>query len=148
MSTATKTKKKHIQELREQATSQEAKIMNLLQWDYERYCLFKYKAGLAFLDDYCEDDEELYKLLESSRTWWGWWKNHWLSRDASFVNPELVSHLSKIHVAYRVSTYRELHNVRELLEVLKVPDVIIDAACYQNEKSVNPITQRVVFGNH
>jgi hypothetical protein len=65
-----------------------ASIMALLNWDEMDYAQFVYEQGLAYIRAYLRDVQ--YRdynigVLERSKTFWTWWKNHWAQRDEMFI---------------------------------------------------------------
>lgn len=61
------------------------KILNMLNWDALEYGQLQYEFGLTYLRAYIPDDLQAIDLLERSKTFWAWWRNHWTLRDAQFI---------------------------------------------------------------
>ena len=60
-------------------------VCELLKWQEEHYAQFVWDCGLEYLRHYLPGDEHSVKMLEYSRVFWAWWKNHWANRDENFI---------------------------------------------------------------
>jgi hypothetical protein len=75
----------HISQRRLVSLSNMHQVLFLLNWSELRYCWHKYRQGLAYLKAVTGADEGAYHALERSATYWGWWKNHWATREEEFI---------------------------------------------------------------
>lgn len=94
---------------KERAIRLKYRVMEMLRWTEVEFGEFQYTQGMAWLQAYLLDDSYGVGIMEQSRTFWNWWKNHWTNRDESFVRN--VNYLSR-EVALQV--YAELHDGRIL----------------------------------
>jgi hypothetical protein len=87
-------------------------VMELLEWNLMKYCMFKYECGLAYLNAYLQGDPVSIDLLQRSAAYWGWWKLHWYIREKEYLQ------LCKMHgdkgIHARRSMFMIVHNPNDL----------------------------------
>lgn len=83
----------HTSIMQQMAQSQKKQICELLNIEEEQYAQMQYEAGLEYLEAYLGNDQWAIDELERSKLYWSWWKNHWVARDAQYLenNPHLLS---------------------------------------------------------
>lgn len=87
---------------KERAQQLKQAVIALLQWTEMQYAEFQYEQGTKYLHAYLKGDEYCVRIMEDSRIFWNWWKNHWTIRDAEFI-----------HIANQV-TIRRTEIIRQL----------------------------------
>lgn len=75
----------HIEARKQQALDGMQVIMRLLNWNEQQYCDYLYDCGVEYLRYLMPDDADGITNMERSGIFWKWWKNHWASRDAAFI---------------------------------------------------------------
>ncbi|MBS1740703.1 MAG: hypothetical protein JST88_09200 [Bacteroidetes bacterium] len=92
-------------------------VMALLGINQEAYCWQKYLNGLAWMRLYLRpSDEQALYWLERSKEFWGWWKNEWNAREASFTDNS--EHLYRLQLHTRRKAWNALHNPAALASEL------------------------------
>lgn len=82
-------------------------IVDILQWDEDRYSKYVLECGNAYLYAYIKNEaEEVIAQIKRSRIFWNWWKINWQLRDLAFI--ESISAPIKKDVARQV--YQSLHD--------------------------------------
>jgi hypothetical protein len=86
---------------KERASELRAFICALLKCTNEQYAELVYNEGLKYLKHYLPDDPEGREMLNRSRVFWNWWKNHFANRDEEFkgmveAHPLLPTHREEI----------------------------------------------------
>jgi hypothetical protein len=71
--------------LQEKAQALKAAVLKLLQCTEMQYNQLQYEQGLAYLNTYLNGDAYMVQVMERSRIFWSWWRNHWTNRDATFM---------------------------------------------------------------
>lgn len=84
------------------------RVCYLLCWDEERYCWYKYYCGLAYLDAYLKRDTHFIAQLESSASYWAWWRNHWTLREEEWLQG--YDKLKQLSVGTCRKSYKALNN--------------------------------------
>lgn len=97
-------------------------VMKALGWDIETYASFQYETGLEYLKQYVPEDEEGRAMLERSRIFWNWWKNHWMQRDVEFLK-QLQSGAGPLR---NQMIYGRKHSVRRLISKIYPSAVILE----------------------
>lgn len=80
--------KKHISKRlgrKEGAEQQREAVRHLLGWTEEAMSWFVYNQGLRYLKVYLLNNHQDIRILETSKIFWAWWKNHWANRDRDFL---------------------------------------------------------------
>ena len=75
----------HINSRITEAAAYKQSICILLEWSKEEYTTYQYETGLAYLRHYLPNDAEGARMLEGSKIFWNWFKNHWANRDNGFI---------------------------------------------------------------
>ena len=75
----------HIANIRLRNLDNEQLVQAVLDWDEERYCYFKYEAGIAYAKRITDNDPIGIDMIIRTRFFWQWWKNEWAKRDADFL---------------------------------------------------------------
>lgn len=78
-------------------------ILALLQINEIRFHEIQYEQGCAYLKMYLNNDEYSVAVMERSKIFWTWWRNHWMNRDETFLS------LHKKHPIKRVEFIRQLY---------------------------------------
>lgn len=78
-------------------------VMALLSWTDMRYAEFQYEQGTRYLNAYLDADQYSIEVMENSRIFWNWWKNHWMLRDEEFMR------LHHAHPIRRTEIARQLY---------------------------------------
>lgn len=78
---------KHI---KQQNPPVKEQVMALLNWTDQDYHDFQYRMGTNYLQYYIPRDPQGIDMLIESRIFWNWWRNHWMFRDAAFVQDAQV----------------------------------------------------------
>lgn len=61
-------------------------MLEMLQWTDMEYSNFLLECGMAYLHFYLPPaDDWGRKMLQSSKTFWSWWRSQWSQRDNDFV---------------------------------------------------------------
>jgi hypothetical protein len=79
-----------------------ADVRRELRWTEMEYLGFQYDQGIAYLMAYLNGDEYSVNVMERSRIFWQWWKNHWRTRDESFLE-------QVVNTTFDLSTRREMY---------------------------------------
>lgn len=94
----------HIGRVRAENATSEQKVCKVLGVSYEDYCKFKYVEGVEYLCLAVNNDVEVFRALESSKVYWGWWKNEWAARDEAFIRQiegdEIRWNAGKLYIKY------------------------------------------------
>jgi hypothetical protein len=101
-----------------------ARVIEILNWDELSYGEYVYKSGRAYLQAYIPNDPQGIDSLIESKIYWKWWRNHWMQRDAEFVNEA-----HDMSVAVRRVRYREIHDPQALAKEI-YPNATILSASY------------------
>lgn len=97
-------------------------VLRALGWDIEMYAYFQYETGLEYLTRYIKNDPSGIDMLERSRIFWNWWKNHWLQRDSQFLR-ECTGDVNRKRI---VQMYKTKHSVDHLIGEIYPSAVILD----------------------
>lgn len=110
------------QQLQAAISRNQARVVDLLQWDMEQYGQFLYQQGLEYLNNYLQDQQSQFKL-EGRVEFWNWWRNLWNARDEEFIQawdgcewgiaPQQLRH-----------TYQLIHSPAILACEIKPPAVV------------------------
>jgi hypothetical protein len=94
----------------EKAAHTRAAIIRLLGWSELEWANYQYENGLLYLQGYLPDDDEAQDVLQRSRIFWTWWKNHWTNRDEHFIDTARLINDSEL----LAQVYLEMHDGRLL----------------------------------
>jgi hypothetical protein len=61
------------------------RVAKTLRWTDLQYATYQYEQGCAYLMKYLNGDGYSVSVMERSRIFWNWWKNHWMNRDEGFL---------------------------------------------------------------
>lgn len=97
----------------EGATRLKYAVAKRLRWSEMDFAQYQYEQGIAYLRAYLttsppnplsgrEGEEWSISLIERSRIFWSWWKNHWTNRDQAFID-------FTNNTAYNIDTLREIY---------------------------------------
>jgi hypothetical protein len=78
-------KKSHPDIIKLQILNNEQMVQSVLNWDEEKYCYFKYEAGIDYAKLITGNDSIGFNMIIKTRFFWQWWKNEWAKRDAGFL---------------------------------------------------------------
>lgn len=96
-----------IQQQAAAITRNQARIIDLLQWDMEMYTLFLYNIGVEYLSQYMKGDQTAIDKLEGRPEFWNWFKTLWNARDEAFVmefdGREFEMGVETLRTMYRVT---------------------------------------------
>lgn len=85
-------------------------VQAVLNWDEERYCYFKYDAGIAYAKRMTDNDTIGFDFLIKTTFYWNWWKNEWAKRDNEFLlYYSSIADKSMLHDQYLFQ-----HNIQRL----------------------------------
>lgn len=129
----------HLQCRRQVIEATLINILSLLHWDEMKYCYFKYKAGLDYIFLLSKGDTDVFAMLEQSRTFWNWWRNHWQLRDEAFAS----SCIDIIRTANRRRVYVSMHDPEKIFKDV-YPNYAVFEDCYAEmvSKSNKELTQQ------
>jgi len=71
---------------KERAEALKLAVCVLLNWTEEQYGQYVYDCGIEYLNEYLDEDAYSITVLENSRIFWTWWKNHFATRDEMFID--------------------------------------------------------------
>lgn len=112
------------------ATPYKATVLRLLKMDELEYNWMQLKQGLAYLRAYLNGDEYGIAMLESSRIFWCWWRDHWNKRDEKFLLiHSRVPGLQKPE--YLRQLYAQYHNGSMLSKNIHPNSVVINESYIQ-----------------
>lgn len=94
-------------------TRNQARAVDLLKWNAEKYNQNIYDRGLEFLNAYIGDDPEAVSILEKREAFWNWWKMSWNAREEAFII-EWDGLEDSIQLNDLTAIYRDLHNPKVL----------------------------------
>lgn len=60
-------------------------IIKALKCTPDQYAQFQYNEGRKYIKHFLPGDAAAAAMLERSRAFWAWWKNHWANRDERFL---------------------------------------------------------------
>jgi hypothetical protein len=86
-------------------------ITRLLKWTETEYAEFVNDMGIDYLNAYIPNDLHGIYMLNNSRMYWNWWKNHWQIRDMEFL--EIVNGEGYTKMLQRL--YTKFHSVSRLI---------------------------------
>jgi hypothetical protein len=98
-----------------------ATVMQLLKWSETQFGQYQYEQGMAYLRAYLLGDKYGMSVMERSRTFWNWWKNHWTNFDEGFVQSA-----RDIDRPVREQIYFELHDGRILSGKIRPHKVVLE----------------------
>lgn len=73
-------------------------MLRLTELDYNWMQL---EEGKRYLDTYLRGDEYNVHVMETSRIFWAWWRNHWNLRDEQFVREHRQTDVKHLMPLYR-----------------------------------------------
>lgn len=101
----------------------QARVIDLLQWNAGFYALNMYNAGLQYLVHYIGKDETAIDQLTARSEFWNWWKNCWNIRDEVFIT-EWDGLEDSISTRDLQQLYADLHNPKILACEIHPPKVV------------------------
>ena len=118
----------NVKRVSQEADDCKSKVCRLLGWTELEYCNFQYECGLLYLSIYLKNDQWGVDLIHRCRTFWSWWKNHWVIRDKEFfvymADPEIDGYFCP---AMCIHFYKLLHDAQDLAQ-----DIYPNGAVLQN----------------
>lgn len=111
-----------IQSRKNMAERCEQFCMGLLEWDENTYNNFWLDAGCEYLHYACKGDTWAIEGLKTTRTFWKWWRNHWVLREEQFVMS--AGEISRLHLTIRRHCYTALHSPAALAEEI-YPNAVV-----------------------
>jgi len=109
---------------KEQASRLKAAICSALNCTVEQYAQLVYAEGLKYLRYYLPDDKEGQNMINRSRVFWNWWKNHWATRDAEFKS--LLERYPVNDAEIRLQLYLQYNDGKQLAENLHPQSVVME----------------------
>jgi len=85
-------------------------VQSLLNWDADKYTLFIYTTGIAYLKEYFGKDNIMICWMERRKEFWNWFKNYWAIRDETFVR-DMYAYKGFDRLE---NVYRDCHNAKIL----------------------------------
>jgi hypothetical protein len=116
------------------ADSLKRKVCQELRWTDLQYNEYQFQQGHDYLLAYLKGDEYSVRVMERSRIFWSWWRNHWTNRDEGFM--EFVTNTT-YSVAEMREFYGDVHDAHLLAECIYPNGVIL------NESYANMITELI-----
>ncbi len=101
----------HANAVKQQNTDIKQQVLSLLKWDALEYAEFQELQGYIYLKEEF-GTTPFVELLPYQSLFWKWWINHWIKRDADFLNAVGKFNLK---VEYLRQAY-EVHNSPEVIE--------------------------------
>lgn len=98
----------------------QARIIDLLQWDASTYSSNLYNTGQQYLEAYVGKDEVVKDVLSKSIVFWNWFKNLFNIRDEAFVQ-EWDGWEDQVEVEDLRTFYADVHNASVLAAEIKPP---------------------------
>lgn len=126
--------KKTNQGYQKRAASLKRSVCQELRWTDLEYANYQYEQGHAYLMEYLQRDAYCVRVMERSRIFWNWWKNHWTNRDEGFM--EFVNNTT-YSVAEMRDFYSDVHDAPTLAACIYPNGVVL------NESYANMITELV-----
>lgn len=111
-----------VEQRRQDADATKQKICTVLGWTEDQYAFYQYNTGLAYIAVYMDTDEAGADNLGRSRMFWNWWKNHWTSRDDTFLSYNIKPALSTNHLE---ELYFNMHDAATLAAAIYPSGVIM-----------------------
>ena len=87
----------------ETASRLKATVARMLRWSEMDFSQFQYEQGITYLKAYLNNDTYSVDVMERSRMYWNWWKNHWSNRDQAFID-------FTNNTAYDLETRRDIYH--------------------------------------
>ena len=100
------------------------RVMDLLGWTEEQYCMMQYNSGLYYLVLYLKEHKESIRMLEGSRLFWNWWKAKWYQRDMQFIAHAVSVPPQLYGPDSRVNDYYLYHDATQLAQSIAPGRVI------------------------
>lgn len=117
----------YTQHIKQQMKNTKERVMELLRWDETSYADFQYRMGCQYLQSYIPNDPTGIDDLLEKKTYWNWWRNHWLARDTAFIN----SNIHKVNPATTLSIYKDMHNPDALVHCIYPTGAVLEASYAQ-----------------
>ena len=114
---------KTTNQLQATITRNQARVIDLLQWNAEMYAAHIYNSGLQYLAKYIGNDEEAINLLTPRTEFWNWWKLLFNARDEAFID-EWDGFEDSTPVNDLRTIYYDLHNPAVLACEIKPPSIV------------------------
>lgn len=105
----------------------------LLEWDDDTYCNYKYQIGVAYLHWLLPCDETLRKEFECSKFFWNWFKNQWAAYEGHFINGLQEEKYQNNLPAIR-RFYKMIFDPQAMVHDFTPDEVVMD--CIKKEKEV------------
>jgi hypothetical protein len=119
---------------KDRALRLKAKVCLELKWTDLQYSEFQFEMGTAYLTAYLNRDEYSIRVMESSRIFWAWWRNHWTNRDETFLEQVVNTTFDLADVR---EIYRDIHDATTLAQQIYPSGTIL------NESYAHMITELI-----
>ncbi len=97
-----------------------ARVLALLRMSEMDYNWIQLEEGKRYLDAYLNHDEYSVSVMETSRIFWAWWRNHWNLRDEQFVRDH-----SRTDVKQLLKLYRQYNSGSMLAQNITLNSVVL-----------------------
>lgn len=129
-----KSQKENNTHFQKRADSLKRKVCAELRWTDLQYNEYQFQQGHDYLMAYLKADAYSVRVMERTRIFWSWWRNHWTNRDEGFM--EFVTNTT-YSVAEMREFYGDVHDAHLLAECIYPNGVIL------NESYANMITELI-----
>jgi hypothetical protein len=79
-------KKGHIESVRQDHAAVRVQVMHVLGWDELRYASLQEQKGREWVAYHMGVDSYMADEVVKHRTFWSWWRLHWVRRDREFLD--------------------------------------------------------------
>lgn len=107
---------------REKAQAMKEAVMRLLDCDELQYNRLQFEEGVKYLQTYLNGDSASVAMMEQSRTFWNWWRNHWSNRDELFMTLHEQNPICRTEIARQL--YMQYNRGRMLAKSIH-PNAIV-----------------------
>lgn len=125
---------------KERAGALQRAVCELLNWTEERYSQYVYDCGMEYLSEYLENDAYGISVLETSRIFWTWWKNHFANRDENFLLLNAKCPVRNLEL--RVQLYEHYNEAKMLAACIHPNSVVLNESYAMMVKEVITETQK------
>lgn len=104
----------HIEKVRVELATVKMQAQNVLGWDDLQYGQFQEEMGRKYLEHFgsvtstlrepqctAPVDDPFLEEITRSKTFWSWWRLHWLERDREFIEISCLLRTGEMEPYYR-----------------------------------------------
>lgn len=117
----------HKESRKEAADRLKRSVVKILKCTADQFIEFQYNEGRKYIKYFMPGDKPAAAMLENSRTFWNWWKNHWANRDETFLDLHQKYPINNREVLLQL--YLQYHDGKTLAESIHPNSVVLDESC-------------------